>query len=146
MALIISAVGSVSTSFQFLIYLLFREPDIIMIFLGNSEEIKKLLSTETELKTKIGQLEQNLSESELAQDAAQKQFEQVQKKLEDFSTIHEENSNLKVDKLQLENEVSKLRYDNMACQVLKKCKKSDFQSILCQKLNKSSYFIFHFCF
>ena len=32
----------------------------------------------------------------------------------------EENSNLKVDKLQLENEVSKLRYDNMACQVLKR--------------------------
>ena len=109
---------------------------------GNSEEIKKLLSTETELKTKIGQLEQNLSESELAQDAAQKQFEQVQKKLEDFSTIHEENSNLKVDKLQLENEVSKLRYDNMACQVLKKVQKSDFQSILWQKLNRSPFFSF----
>ena len=109
---------------------------------GNSEEIKKLLSTETELKTKIGQLEQNLSESELAQDAAQKQFEQVQKKLEDFSTIHEENSNLKVDKLQLENEVSKLRYDNMACQVLKKVQKSDFQSILWQKLNRSPFFHF----
>ena len=93
---------------------------------GNSEEIKKLMITETELKTKIGQLEQNLSESELAQDAAQKQFEQVQKKLEDFSTIHEENSNLKVDKLQLESEVSKLRYDNMACQVLKKCKNLTF--------------------
>jgi hypothetical protein len=27
---------------------------------GNSEEIKKLMITETELKTKIGQLEQNL--------------------------------------------------------------------------------------
>ena len=109
---------------------------------GNSEEIKKLMITETELKTKIGQLEQNLSESELAQDAAQKQFEQVQKKLEDFSTIHEENSNLKVDKLQLENEVSKLRYDNMACQVLKKVQKSDFQSILWQKLNRSPFFHF----
>ena len=114
--------------------MLFREPDIIIIFLGNSEEIKKLLSTETELKTKIGQLEKNLSESELAQDAAQKQFEQVQKKLEDFSTIHEENSNLKVDKLQLENEVSKLRYDNMACQVFKK-------SILCQKLTFSQFYV-----
>ena len=93
---------------------------------GNHEEIKKLMITQTELKTKIGELEQNLSESELAQDAAQKQFEQVQKKLEDFSTIHEENSNLKVDKLQLENEVSKLRFDNMACQVLKKCKNLTF--------------------
>ena len=70
------------------------------------------------------------------------QFEQVQKKLEDFSTIHEENSNLKVDKLQLENEVSKLRYDNMACQVLKKVQKSDFQSILWQKLNRSPFFHF----
>ena len=107
---------------------LFREPDII-IFLGNSEEIKKYVSTETELKTKIGQLELNLTESELAQDAAQKQFEQVQAKLEDFSTIHEENSNLKVDKLQLENEVSKLRYGNMRCQVLKKCKKSDMMMV-----------------
>ena len=100
---------------------------------GNSEEIKKLMITESELKTKIGQLEQNLSESELAQDAAQKQFEQVQKKLEDFSTIHEENSNLKVDKLQLENEVSKLRYDNMAYQVLKKCKNLTFSQFYVKK-------------
>ena len=101
---------------------------------GNSEEIKKLMITETELKTKIGRLEQNLSESELAQDAAQKQFEQVQKKLEDFSTIHEENSNLKVDKLQLENEVSKLRFDNMACQVLKKCKNLTFSQFYVKDL------------
>ena len=114
--------------------------EIISVFIaldtssGNSEEIKKLMSTETELKTKIGQLEQNLSESELAKDAAQKQFEQVQAKLEDFSTIHEENSNLKVDKLQLENEVSKLRFDNMACQVLKKCKNLTFSQFYVKDL------------
>ena len=84
----------------------FFTTNLLFLFLDQSEEIK---TSETELKTQIVKLEHHLSESELARTAAQNQFEQVQAKLEEFSKIHEENSNLKVEKIQLENEVSKLR-------------------------------------
>ena len=61
------------------------------------------------LTEQIAELERNLSEQQDIAKAAQVQLEQVQNKLEEFSAVHEENSNLKIDKMHLENQVSKLK-------------------------------------